>query len=60
MDFQPRRLGDGADQGDGRPLAVGARHMDYRRKLVLRIAKGRAQHAHSFQRKVDPLGVARA
>ena len=38
MRFQPRRLGDGAQEGDGGALAVGARHVDHRRQAVMRPA----------------------
>ena len=43
MHLQARRLGDGAQIGDGRALAVGAGHMDHRRQALA--ADGRARPA---------------
>ena len=60
MDAQPRGLGDGADEGDGRTLAVGAGDMDDGRQAMLGIAERRAQDAHPLQRQVDTLRVPRA
>ena len=60
VDAQARRLGDGADEGDGRALAVGPGDMDHRRQAVLRVAEGGAQHAHPLQRQIDALRVAGA
>ncbi len=49
MHLQTRRLGNGADQGNGRSLAVGPRHMDDRRQSVLRMAQCRAKSLHTSQ-----------
>jgi hypothetical protein len=47
-------LGDGADEGDQRSLAVGTRDMDYRRQLALRMAKCREQALDaSSDRSID-------
>jgi len=59
VDLQPRRLGHGAQEGDGGALAVGPRHMDHRRQLSFRVTQRRAQPAHAVERQVDLLGMQR-
>ena len=53
------RLGDGAQIGHGRALAVGPRDMDDRRQAVLRIAEIGEQPLDAVEREVDRLGVER-
>jgi len=57
---QAGRLGDGAQDGDRRSLAVGAGDMNHRRQPALGIAERRAQAVHPPQRQVDQLGMQQA
>ena len=56
---QPCRLQDGAHEGDGRALAVGASDMDRRRQLALGMAEVRENAPHPIERKIDPLRMQR-
>jgi hypothetical protein len=58
VDPEAGRLGHGADEGDGRALAVGAGDMDDGGQAKLRIAEDGAEGAHTVQREVDLLRVA--
>jgi hypothetical protein len=52
-------LGDGADEGDQRSLAVGSRDMDHGRQAALRMAECREQTLDASKRQVDRLRVQR-
>ena len=54
-----QRLGDGADEGDERALAVGAGDMDHGRQLLLGMVKGREQTLDAPERQIDRLRVQR-
>ena len=54
-----RRLEDGAHEGDGRTLAVGAGDMNHRRQLPLGMAERRQQPLDAIERQVDPLRMQR-
>ncbi len=53
--LQPRGFEAGAQEGDGRALAVGAGDMDHRRQPTLRLAQRRQQPQHAVERQVDEL-----
>ena len=57
MDAQPLRFGDGAQEGDGRALAIGAGDVDRRRQSILGVAQGLADPQHAFEIEIDQLGV---
>ncbi len=53
------RFEDGADEGDGRALAVGPGHMDHRRQMPLRMAERRQQALDAIERQIDAFGMQR-
>ncbi len=57
MDLQAFSLGHGAQQGDGRPLAIGSGEVNDRRQSVLRSAQGFADAQHPIEIEVDQLGM---
>ena len=54
-----RRFEDGAHEGDGRALAVGAGDMDHRRQMALRMIERGEDARHAIEPKVDALGMQR-
>src|SRR6266852_5448378 len=57
VDAVTRRLERGAQESDGRALAVGAGDMHDRRQMLVRIAERREQPPHAVERQVDKLGM---
>ena len=57
MHPEPRRFRDGAQEGAGRSLAIGAGHMDHRRQAPFGIAEGVEAGLHAPEAEVDQLRV---
>ena len=59
MHRQPGRFGDRAHKGDGRALAVGARHMNYGGQTTFRISEGGQQPLRAVEPKIDKFRMKR-
>ncbi len=59
VDRKARRFQDRAHEGDGRALAVRARHMDDGRQAAVRLAQRAEEPLQPPERQVDELGVQR-
>ena len=57
MNLQAGGFGDGAHDGRGRPLAIGARHMDHHAQTILRPAQGGEQPLDPAGGEVDQRGM---
>ena len=57
MHAQARRLGDGAHEGGGRALAVGAGHVDHGRQGPLGASQVGEQAGDAVEAEVDQLGM---
>ena len=54
-----RRFEDGAHEGDGRALAIGAGDMDHRRQMPLRMIERVKHPLDAIEREIDALGMQR-